>query len=112
MPDRYFLTTPEADLAEHFELMRRHEEEPVVTQVTHFPEREFSTFVVVTNDKPGLFSQITGVLAANGMNILGAEIYTGAHGIVLDEFRISHQEDDPIAAAANAGSVSRSWSAK
>jgi [protein-PII] uridylyltransferase len=97
MPDRYFLTTPDADLAEHYGLVRGYEEEPVVTRVTHFPEREFSTFVVVTRDRPGLFSQITGVLAANGMNILGAEIYTSASGIVLDEFRISHEEDDPIA---------------
>jgi [protein-PII] uridylyltransferase len=97
MPDRYFLTTAETDLGEHFELVRRHEEEPVVTRIAHFPERELTTFVVVTRDQPGLFSRITGVLASQGLNVLGAEIYTGANGIVLDEFRISHQEDDPIA---------------
>jgi [protein-PII] uridylyltransferase len=100
MPDRYFLSTPETDLVEHFEIVRSHEEEPVVTRVAHFPEREFSAFVVVTRDQPGLFSKITGVLAAHGMNILGAEIYTSASGIVLDEFRISHEDQDPSARSA------------
>jgi [protein-PII] uridylyltransferase len=97
MPDRYFLTTPEADIAHHFELVRSHEEEPVVTRVVHYPEREFTNFIVVTQDRPGLFSKITGVLAAHGMNILGAEITTSAGGVALDEFRISHEDGGAIA---------------
>lgn len=97
MPDRYFLATPEAEIAHHFELVRAHEEEPVVMRVVHHPEREFTNFVVVTRDRPGLFSKITGVLAAHGMNILGAEITTSAGGVALDEFRISHENGGAVA---------------
>jgi len=97
MPDRYFLSTPEADIPQHFELVRRHAEEPLVTAVAHFPEREFSEFTVVTRDRPGLFAQLTGVLRAHGMNIGTARIATGGSGVVVDVFRVTHLDGAPIA---------------
>jgi len=97
MPDRYFLSVPEADIPRHFELARRYEEEPVVTHVAHFPEREFSEFTVLTRDRPGLFARLTGVLTAHGMNIVGAQITTSASGTALDVFRVSHLERAAIA---------------
>lgn len=99
MPDRYFVTTPEADIPRHFELVRQHEEEPIVTRVTHCPERGFSEFTVVTRDQPGLFSRLTGILTASGMNIAGARITTGRSGVVLDVFRVSHGGQPDVACA-------------
>ena len=90
MPDRYFLTAPESDLAFHFELMRRLGNEPLACHHRHFPEREFSEFIVLTHDQRGLFSKIAGVLTANQLNILSARITTATDGIVLDVFRVSH----------------------
>jgi [protein-PII] uridylyltransferase len=92
MPDRYFLSTPEEDIPQHFDLVRRHAEEPLVTVVAHFPEREFSEFTVVTRDEPGLFAKLTGVLRAHGMNIAAARITTGGSGVVVDVFRVTHLE--------------------
>jgi [protein-PII] uridylyltransferase len=89
MPDRYFLTVPEADIPMHFELMRAFGEQPIVCRARHFPELEFSEFIVVTRDQPGLFSKIAGVLTANNLNILSARITTRADGVVLDIFRVS-----------------------
>jgi [protein-PII] uridylyltransferase len=97
MPDRYFLSTPEEDIPLHFELVRRHAEEPLVTAVAHFPEREFSEFTVVTRDAPGLFAKLTGVLRAYGMNIGAARITTGGSGVVVDVFRVTHLEGAAIA---------------
>jgi [protein-PII] uridylyltransferase len=97
MPDRYFLTTPEEDIVEHVNLARRLQAEPLVTHVAHFPEREFSEFTVVTHDQPGLFSKLTGVLRASGMNIVSANIFTGGSGLVLDVLRVSHLEKAAIA---------------
>ena len=54
MPDRYFLTLPEGDVQLHFELMRALGEQPLVTRHRHFPDLEFSEFIVVTRDRPGL----------------------------------------------------------
>ncbi len=90
MPDRYFLSTPEDDIPQHFALARRLEEEPLVAHVAHFPERDFSELTVATRDQPGLFAKLTGVLRAHGMNILSAQITTGGSGMVLDVFRVSH----------------------
>jgi len=97
MPDRYFLSTPEADVPGHFELVRQFAEEPVVTRVEHFPEQEFSDFTVVTRDQPGLFSKLAGVLTAHGMNIVTAQITTSDSGTALDVFRVSHLEHAAIA---------------
>jgi [protein-PII] uridylyltransferase len=97
MPDRYFLSTPEDAIPRHFELVRRLEQQLVVTEITHFPERAFSAFTVVTRDQPGLFAKLTGVLRANGMNIVGARITTGGSGVALDVFRVSHLDRAEIA---------------
>ncbi len=90
MPDRYFFTVPEADIALHFDLMRSLEERPLVCRIRHFPELEFSEFIVVTRDQPGLFSMIAGALTANNLNILSARITTRTDGVAMDVFRVSH----------------------
>ena len=92
MPDRYFLTVPEDDISMHFDLMRSLGDQALVCRQRHFPEREFSEFIVVTRDQPGLFSKIAGVLTANNLNILSARITTRDDGLVLDVFRVAHLE--------------------
>ncbi len=97
MPDRYFLTTPEEDIPQHVDMVRRYAEEPLVMAVAHFPEREYSEFTVVTRDQPGLFAKLTGVLRAHGMNIGAARIATGGSGVVVDVFRVTHLDGAAIA---------------
>jgi [protein-PII] uridylyltransferase len=97
MPDIYFLTTPEALMADHAVLVRRAREQGVATSVTHNPAYEFSEFTVATPDRPGLFAILTGVLAARGMNIVGARIATSEDGIALDAFRVSHLDRRAVA---------------
>src|SRR5436190_21679 len=101
MPDGYFLGTPEDTIPQHVDLRRRFaaaeaagERPPVATQLTHFPERDYSEFAVCTRDRPGLFAMLSGALAAHGMNILAARITTSRDDVVLDAFRISHDEGD------------------
>ncbi|HVN27556.1 MAG TPA: ACT domain-containing protein, partial [Candidatus Binataceae bacterium] len=90
MPDRYFFITPEPDMVVHFELMRALGEQSLVSRVRHYPDREFSEYIVVTRDQPGLFSMIAGALTANNLNILSARISTRTNGIAIDTFRVSH----------------------
>ncbi len=90
MPERYFLTVPEADIVAHFDAMRALGERRLVCRHRHFPDLEFSEFIVITADEPGLFSKIAGVLTANYLNILSARITTRADGIALDVFHVSH----------------------
>jgi [protein-PII] uridylyltransferase len=90
MPDRYFLGTIEENIVHHLQLAQLMDGEPFISEVKHLPEREFSEFTIITRDRPGLFSMLTGVLLAHGMNILGASINTSHTGLALDIFRISH----------------------
>jgi len=90
MPERYFLSTPEDDIAEHFEIMQRFDGERAEVAIKHFPERDCSSVVVCYMDRPGLFASITGVLAALNFDILNARIFTSSDGRILDVFRISH----------------------
>ena len=90
MPERYFLSTPEDDIAEHFELMDSFRGKRAELSVQHFPERDCSSVVVCSQDRPGLFASITGVFTALNFDILNARIFTANDGRILDVFRISH----------------------
>ncbi|MGH7930680.1 MAG: [protein-PII] uridylyltransferase, partial [Candidatus Binatia bacterium] len=90
MPDRYFLSVSEADMPAQFALMEQFAGEGAVSFVEHFPERYCSSLVVCTQDRPGLFAAITGVLTALNLNIVNARIFTSSDGRILDIFRISH----------------------
>lgn len=91
MPDRYFLTVPEADVPLHLEMIGALASESLVCRRRHFPELEFSEFMVATRDQPGLFAKVAGVLTANNLKILSARIITCGDGLALDVFRVSHQ---------------------
>jgi [protein-PII] uridylyltransferase len=43
---------------------------------------------ICCHDRPGLFSRLTGVLSLNGINILGAQIFTRPDKIALDIFQV------------------------
>ncbi len=95
MSERYLVTTGAQRMAAHLHLIRRLETEPVATELFHHRDLGFSDLVVVTRDLPGLFSLIAGTLAANGINILSAQIHTRPDGIALDTFQVN----DPIGEA-------------
>jgi len=88
LPPRYFLATPVEAVAEHVKTIRRLAVESVAMSIRQAPEREYTEFVVCTHDVHGLFSMITGVMAANSVNILGAQINTTTNGIALDVLQV------------------------
>jgi [protein-PII] uridylyltransferase len=90
MPERYFLSTPEDDIPEHFKLMERFRGKKAELSVEHFPVRDCTSVVICCQDRPGLFASITGVFSALNLDILNARIFTADDGRILDVFRISH----------------------
>lgn len=89
LPVRYLLSTPLDTIAGHLRLLVRLDATDLVVQVRHEPEHGYSTIIICTIDTHGLFSMITGVMAANGMNILGAQINTSKKGKVLDILQVN-----------------------
>lgn len=89
MPTRYLLSTPLETIATHLRLLVKLNEQDLIMEHRHEPDNGYSTFTICTYDFPGLFSRITGVMAANGANILGAQIYTSNKGKVLDILQVN-----------------------
>jgi [protein-PII] uridylyltransferase len=90
LPERYPATTSPQRIAAHLRLVDRLAEEGVLaTELFHHPDLGSSELVIVTRDVPGLFSLIAGTLAAQGINILSAQIHTRADGIVIDTFQVN-----------------------
>ena len=50
--------------------------------------------LVMTADRPGLFSKITGVLSYFGMNIVRAQAFSNRHGTIFD--LISFEDAGPL----------------
>ncbi|HTP66425.1 MAG TPA: [protein-PII] uridylyltransferase [Geobacteraceae bacterium] len=89
MTNRHLLTNPPEVLAEHAKIMLSLGEKTMVTRIDHETERGYTNFTICTLDVTGLFAKITGVMAANGMNILGAQIHTSTNGKVLDVLQVN-----------------------
>jgi [protein-PII] uridylyltransferase len=83
-----FSTVPRRSFptAEHFELMAGDEE--VV-------RGEGQVLTVVTDDVPGQFSRVAGVLAMRGLAVLQADAYSSAAGRALSVFRVTRDDGDP-----------------
>jgi len=90
MPDSYLLSNTIDRIIDHWRLYESLGAGLFRAGVTHFHERGFSEFTVCARDRPGLFVRLTGVLTANGLDVLGAKIVTSDTGVVIDTFRIDH----------------------
>jgi [protein-PII] uridylyltransferase len=95
-PRRYPLEVEPFDVAIHLRLVRELERgrDP---STAHVVEGALRHFWVCTRDRPRLFGEIAGALAAKGANIIAADAYTRRDGIVLDKLTVvppPGQEED------------------
>lgn len=84
-PRRYRAVHSAPEIAAHFELYRKLGSEPVQTELK--ARHHSFSLTVLTADRPALFATISGVLAGWGMNIVKADAFANAAGIVLDTFQ-------------------------
>jgi [protein-PII] uridylyltransferase len=89
MTTRHLLSNTPEYLAEHVRIMLSLGNGTMVEKIVHEQERGYTSYTICTLDVTGLFSRITGVMAANGMNILGAQIHTSTNGKVLDVLQVN-----------------------
>ena len=84
-PRRYLAVHPAGEIAAHFALYQKLSQEPMQSELK--PTRHGFSLAVLTADRPALFSKIAGVLAGWGMNIIKADAFANAAGVVLDTFQ-------------------------
>ena len=100
MPVRLLLSNPAPLIAEQVRMLLGLEQSDILMRITHQPESGYSEFIICAHDMAGLFSRITGVMAANGINILGAQINTSKNGKVLDILQVNSPQGNLVTDAA------------
>ncbi len=86
-PERYVLTRSPEQIRTHFNMAERLNTDRVQLDFRYAPS--VSELTVVTPDRALLFANMTGALAAWGMNIVTADAFSNRNGIVVDSFRFT-----------------------
>jgi [protein-PII] uridylyltransferase len=94
LPDWYIASIPVEQMAAHLLAMRNLSSRPTYVEGRFNAELGISEYVLITREqaKPGLMMQITGVLAALGLEVLNAQIMTLDDGTVLDVFSVNDSD--------------------
>jgi [protein-PII] uridylyltransferase len=87
LPERYVLTRSPEQIRTHFRMAERLKDDRVQLDFRYSPS--VSELTVVTPDRAQLFANMTGALAAWGMNIVTADAFSNRNGIVVDSFRFT-----------------------
>ena len=86
-PRRYLLTHSSAEIAAHYRMYRRLGHSAAEISITK--RDQYYELVLVTKDRPFLFSKVVGTISSWGMNILKADACANRNGVVLDALRFS-----------------------
>jgi [protein-PII] uridylyltransferase len=83
-PLRYLRAHPAAEITEHLQLYELSRPTGVAVRL-HQMESAYR-LTVVARDKPALFASFAGAISSFGMDILKAEAFSNAAGVILDTF--------------------------
>jgi [protein-PII] uridylyltransferase len=86
-PERYVSTRSAETMLQHFEMTQNFAVEPF--QMTFHHGANVSEITLVTQDRPRLFAGMAAALAGWGMNVVTADAFANASGVVVDSFRFT-----------------------
>ncbi len=91
-PDRYLKTRSAAAIQQQFAMTEKLDSEPFQIAL-HVASggSAVNEVTLVTRDRPRLFSDMAAGLAAWGMNVLTADAFSNAAGVVVDTFRFTDE---------------------
>ncbi|MDH4264788.1 MAG: HD domain-containing protein [Deltaproteobacteria bacterium] len=96
IPPRHYAVHEGWAIAQQILMAEKLNDQIVVLEGEERPEEGCEEVTVVARDKPGLFSKISGVLTANFLNILSAQISTWENGIAVDRFGVQNLIDEGL----------------
>lgn len=90
-PVRYVLSTSPERIAAHLTAIQRLSPSEPIVEARFDADLKICEYSLIAHEenKPGLFMNVTGVLAAMGLQVLDAQITTRHDGIVVDTFFVS-----------------------
>jgi [protein-PII] uridylyltransferase len=86
-PQRYLRTRTPDQVRSHYLMAGALEVQPV--QLDFRSSKRLNELTLVTHDRPMLFANMAGALAAWGMDIVTADAFSNAAGIVVDSFHFN-----------------------
>src|SRR3954471_3512355 len=86
-PQRYLLVHTAEEVMRHLQMAEELGNDPVLVELER--GRHWYDLTLVTKDRPFLFATLSGVLAAWGMNIVKANAFSNATGVVVDTFHFT-----------------------
>jgi [protein-PII] uridylyltransferase len=86
-PQRYLLVHSAEEVMRHMQMAEELGNNPVLVDLKR--GRHWYDLTLVTKDRPFLFATLSGVLAAWGMNIVKANAFSNAAGVVVDTFHFT-----------------------
>lgn len=91
LPSSLLLGFSSADLANLLERLRHIDTSSAIAWSRSTPDRRSVRYGIAAHEQlaSGIFQRLCGVLSSQGMQILGAEIYTLRGGVVLDFFDVN-----------------------
>lgn len=99
LPERYLATVSASRARAHYELWSQAGARRLSGHQVPRPDvRGAGEVVVIADDRPGLLAAIAGAFAANGIDILNAEIFSLSDGRALDTFLVREPGNLPPAA--------------
>jgi len=108
-PARYLHGTAPERIAGHLAAIRRLSARDVKVESAFNEALGTCDYAVITRNDviPGIFSKISGVLAAMGLHILDAQIVTRHDGMIVDTFQVSDPDYAGVPPAERQESVGR-----
>ncbi len=92
---QYLLANPLDALARHFAAFKGRGKTPVIS-FRPVTAQGYTEVLVVARDRPGLFAEIAGLLAAHRINVLSAVLNTREDGWVVDCLHVSGPAGDDL----------------
>ncbi len=86
-PERYVSTRTPETMLQHFRMTQHFAQEPFQMAFQH--GASVSEITLVTQDRPRLFAGMAAALAGWGMNVVTADAFANASGVIVDSFRFT-----------------------
>ena len=87
LPTRYLRTHSRRGNRRAFRTRAPIADQAVAIEIVH--ERSTYRLTLLTRDRPALFAPVAGAISSFGLNILKAEAFSNAQGVVVDTFTFS-----------------------
>jgi [protein-PII] uridylyltransferase len=89
MPRRYLTAHSPSQITRHAAVVVAFDRDKIMTTAVREMRGGFSEFILCTRDTHRLHANVSGVLTAHHINILGAHVYTARSGLALEIYRLT-----------------------